>query len=205
MNIQKKRSKISVINAAFFILVAVFFAGCANDEMPLPKPPTYYRIDFAGKNYQMFDSANYPYTFMCPDYAHVVPCAFVTAEPYWVDIEFPKYKATINISYKKIPDRDVLKYYINDCYTFVSKHFDRSSGVLEQEYSDPSHGVYGLIYDIKGVTVASPCQFYLTDSNKHFLRGSLYFDCPPNNDSLQPVIDYIRKDIDRLVETLRWR
>lgn len=199
------KNKILVFRATLLILSAVLFANCKNDEMPLPKPPTYYRIDFTEKNYQTFDSANYPYTFACPSYAHVVPCAFAMAEPYWVDIEFPKYKATINISYKKIPQRDVLKYYINDCYTFVSKHFDRSSGVLEQEYSDAVHAVYGLLYDIKGATVASPCQFYLTDSNKHFLRGSLYFDCLPNNDSLQPVIDFIRKDIDKLIETLRWR
>lgn len=198
------KNNFSIIMLASISLCMLLFPACSTDDTSLPKPPAYYRIDLPEKKYQPFDSLPYPYRFLLPHYAKVVPCSFGMAEPYWVDIEFPAFKGTINISYKKITEKDKLKYYINDCYTFVSKHFDRSSGVLEQEYADSVHAVYGLIYDIKGNTVASPCQFYLTDSNKHFLRGSLYFDCRPNNDSLQPVIDFIREDIGRLIETLRW-
>jgi hypothetical protein len=32
----------------------------------------------------------------------------------------------------------------------------------------------------------------------------LYFYAPPNKDSLKPVVDYIKKDVFHLVETLKW-
>ncbi|MCR5455573.1 MAG: hypothetical protein K6F33_11355, partial [Bacteroidales bacterium] len=64
--------------------------------------------------------------------------------------------------------------------------------------------VYGLLYGIKG-NVASPLQFYITDSTRHFLRGSLYFNCSPNKDSLAPSVEFVRQDIERLFETLIWK
>ncbi|MBR4738466.1 MAG: gliding motility protein GldD, partial [Bacteroidales bacterium] len=79
------------------------------------------------------------------------------------------------------------------------------SGVEEQGYEDAKNKVYGTVYYLKGTKVASTCQFWLTDSSRHFLRGALYLNITPNNDSLAPVIDYMQADIEHLVETLRWR
>jgi hypothetical protein len=61
-----------------------------------------------------------------------------------------------------------------------------------------------MIYFIEGSGAASPCQFFLTDSSTHFVRGALYFDFQPNNDSLAPVIKLIENDIRELVGTLKW-
>ena len=63
--------------------------------------------------------------------------------------------------------------------------------------------VYGRIYNIGG-NAASSYQFYLTDSNKHFLRAALYFENKPNVDSMGIVIDFIKKDVDHLIETFEW-
>jgi gliding motility-associated lipoprotein GldD len=57
---------------------------------------------------------------------------------------------------------------------------------------------------MKGNT-ASPIQFYLTDSTKDFFRAALYFNNIPNQDSLAPVIDYLREDIMMMMETFRWK
>ena len=61
-----------------------------------------------------------------------------------------------------------------------------------------------MIYDIGG-NAASSIQFYATDSTKHFIRGALYFNVAPQPDSLAPVIQYLRKDIVRLLTTLKWK
>jgi gliding motility-associated lipoprotein GldD len=61
-----------------------------------------------------------------------------------------------------------------------------------------------MLYNIKGNT-ASSVQFYLTDSVNHFLRGSLYFDVKPNKDSLAPVINFIRGDIEHFMESFSWK
>jgi gliding motility-associated lipoprotein GldD len=65
--------------------------------------------------------------------------------------------------------------------------------------------MFGLVYRIEGKEVASPFQFWVSDSSTHFLRGALYFSVRPNNDSLEPVINFIVKDIDHLLSTLEWR
>jgi gliding motility-associated lipoprotein GldD len=58
---------------------------------------------------------------------------------------------------------------------------------------------------VEGSGAASPLQFFVTDSSKHFLRGALYFTVKPNNDSLQPVIKFIKEDINRFIDTFEWR
>jgi hypothetical protein len=53
--------------------------------------------------------------------------------------------------------------------------------------------------------VACPFQFWLTDSVRHYLRSSLYFNCVPENDSLRPVIDYIREDAMAMINSFQWK
>ena len=84
------------------------------------------------------------------------------------------------------------------------KHIPKASDIKEIPYSNKEHKVYGLVYDIRGSGAASPFQFYLTDSSLHFLRGALYFNMIPNNDSMAPVIDFIEEDMNHLIETLQW-
>jgi gliding motility-associated lipoprotein GldD len=52
---------------------------------------------------------------------------------------------------------------------------------------------------------ASTYQYFLTDSTRHFLRGALYFNTQTRPDSLAPVISFMKKDLDRLVNTLQWQ
>jgi gliding motility-associated lipoprotein GldD len=51
---------------------------------------------------------------------------------------------------------------------------------------------------------ASPAQFYVTDSVRNFLRGSLYFNHTPNADSIAPAANYVLQDMIHMIETLEW-
>jgi hypothetical protein len=53
--------------------------------------------------------------------------------------------------------------------------------------------------------VATAHQFFLTDSTKHFLRGALYFDATPNEDSLRPVNAFLQAEMKHLIQTFRWK
>ena len=88
--------------------------------------------------------------------------------------------------------------------TLVYKHTVKADGIEETPFINPGERKYGMVYDLSG-DVASAVQFFITDSTNHFLRGSLYFNCPPNRDSLKPVIDFMREDIMHLIETIRWK
>lgn len=181
------------------LLLALVFISCGSD--PVPKPRAYFRIDLPEKQYHLFDT-NWPYRFTYPVYASVLADKSADAEPYWADIIIPRFGASIHLSYKRIDGN--LQQYSEDARKLAMKHIAKSTAIREYRIQRPEAGVYGLVYDIRGSEAASPFQFFLTDSTRHFLRGALYFDHAPNNDSLSPVIDFLEDDIMNLIQSLSW-
>ncbi len=165
-----------------------------------PKPMEYFRIDLPQKKYILYDSVC-PYSFQYPAYARIVK-GLDTKEPCWISIDFPSFKATVYITYFAITNN--LSHLLDDCHTLAYKHDIKADAIHEILYSDTLRKIYGMVYEIKG-DAASPLQFYVTDSVKHFLRASLYFNVKPNKDSLAPVIEFIDKDVKHLIETLTWK
>ena len=66
------------------------------------------------------------------------------------------------------------------------------------------NGYGGVYFTLKGNT-ATANQFFITDSVKHFLRGALYFSATPNADSLQPVNNFLKTDVEHLINTLKFK
>ncbi|MDR0714305.1 MAG: gliding motility lipoprotein GldD [Bacteroidales bacterium] len=189
-----------IISLSLVLFSTLCSAGCRQNETP--KPRAYFRISFPEKKYVRYES-ECPFVFEYPVYAQPVATANHTGEPCFFNLVFPKYKATIHLTYKKINnDLNVL---LDDDWTFVYKKIAQKADAIEpHHYEDPKNRIYATVYDIKG-NAASPVQFYTTDSVRHFLRGSLYFGTRPNYDSLAPSIHFFRRDIVHLIETFRWK
>lgn len=183
----------------YSLIFLILLTGCQSDYTP--KPRGYFRIDLPEHEYQQFDTS-FPFTFEYPIYASCFPDTSGLAEPYWINISYPAYKAQLHISYKEIHDN--LNNYLEDSRTLVNKHIPKANAITQQQFLNPKHKVYGLTFSIKGTEAASPYQFYLTDSLSKFVRGALYFNIVPNNDSLGPVIDFLKEDIDHMISTFRW-
>jgi gliding motility-associated lipoprotein GldD len=183
------------------ILLALLFIVFSCKQPYTPKPNGYMRIDLPVKRYVPYKS-NLPYSFEIPDYGIVEPDHDRNAEPYWVNIDFPKYKCKIHISYKIINNN--LGAFIEDTRKLAYKHSPKADAIDELVIKNDSNNVFGILYDIKGNT-ASSVQFFLTDSVKNFLRGALYISSEPNKDSLAPEIKFFRKDVDHFINTLKWR
>jgi len=181
-------------------MALLIIMGCNNDYYP--KPRGYFRIALPEKEYIKFDST-YPYSFEYPVYAKVLPDNHPQAEKYWINITFPQFRGMLHLSYKVIDGN--LGKYLEDTRTMVMKHIPKASSIENRQYQNDISKVYGLTYTISGVAAASPYQFYLTDSTRHFVRGALYFSVVPNNDSLAPVIGFLEDDINHMIETFEWR
>lgn len=181
-------------------LLSLLLSSCS--DVPQPKPRGYFRIALPEKQYVSLDSMSY-YSFEYPVYSTITPDFHSIEEKEWINIEFPSFKGTIHLSYKKVENN--LSDYIEDSYQMITKHITKATGIRDSVVIDADRNVYGLMYFLEGEGVASPLQFYLTDSVSHFLRGSLYFNVYPNNDSLRPVIDFITNDARHLVNTLNWK
>lgn len=191
-----------IVFGCFFTAIILLFTSCGSNN-ETPKPRGYFRIDLPKKQYISFDTT-YPYSFEYPIYAKIVPDTEIGVEPYWVNIDFPRFSGRINLSYKKVTQKNLYQLF-EDSRTFVNKHIPKSDGIVPEVVEDKKQNVYGLLYDIEGSGVASPFQFCLTDSVNHFIRGALYFNFAPNNDSLAPVISFIKEDIRHMVKTLKWK
>lgn len=196
----------SRIVSFLYFLVAVAFVVSCNSPYTYKKKG-YFHIDFPEKQYKLFDQPGYPYTFEYPVYSEVSKdTAFFDAKPendWWINIDIPRFAGRIYISYKEV-EKNNFDSLVNDGFKMAYKqHTDVSTGINDSVMQTPN-GVEGIYFSLSGNT-ATANQFFLTDSTKHFLRGALYFNASPNEDSLGIVNDFLKKDLQHLINTLKWR
>jgi gliding motility-associated lipoprotein GldD len=187
----------------FFISVIAFIlSSCGSSSDYSPKPRGYFRIEFPDKKYQQFTGLT-PYSFEYPTYAKMYLDSTERNHPDWYNLTFPQFNARVHISYYKINSPQDFDKLIEDSRKLAFKHTVKATGIDEGLIKIPENKVYGIFYTIDGNT-ASSSQFLLTDSTKNFLRGALYFNEKPKEDSIQPIIKFIRTDIDQMIKTLKW-
>ena len=181
--------------AVFALLVVMFSVFSCKDEV-FPKPSGYLRLDYPVAEYVNFEN-KCPFAFEMNSEAVIKgekDCGFT--------ISYPKMKATIYLTYKPV-NSDINKL-LRDAQKLTYEHVIKADDILEQPYLNPSKKVYGMFYQVNG-NAATNSQFYVTDSTKHFVTGSVYFYAKPNFDSIMPAASYIKNDMQRLMETLKWK
>jgi gliding motility-associated lipoprotein GldD len=187
------------------LFLLIVFISCNSDYTI--KPRGYFKIDFPQKAYQKFDNPSYPYSFEYPVYGQVAKDSLFFDEkaenPYWINIDFPRFSGKFYISYKEV-GKNKFDSLVNDAFTMSYKqHTYKASAIEPIPFTTPNN-LSGIYFNLKGNT-ATANQFFITDSVKHFLRGALYFDAVPNEDSLRPVNNFLQQDLQHLINTLRWK
>ena len=179
-----------------FIISLLLFYSCKQEYTP--KPFGYYRINMPKHEYQKFDSI-FPYSFEYPVYTNI---EIVNKDSAWINILYKKNKAKIYLTYKQV--NNSLDKLLDETQDFVNKHIIKADAIDEKIFINDTNKTYGTLYRIKGNT-ASSINFFLTDSTKNFIRGALYFNCHPNKDSLEPVINFIQTDIEKFMKSFKWK
>lgn len=189
-----------------YILLLLFFMVSCQPEPYTPKPRGYYHIALPQHQYREFNDPSFPYHFEYPTYARIVRDTTFFGKkpesPYWINMDFPSLGGTIYISYKPIGAKYSLDHLLEDTHEMSFFHTKRADFINDTVFHN-SHGVTGVTFTVGG-NAASAYQFFATDSLHHFLRGALYFDVTPNADSLKPVVDFMRIDMDHLIGTMGW-
>jgi gliding motility-associated lipoprotein GldD len=189
----------------FFLLPILSFLFSCN-SVYTPKRRGYFKIDFPPHQYQTFNLPGFPYSFEYPVYANIIKDSSyfdtIPENPYWINIDFPRFGARMYISYKAIgPNKfDKLR---DDAFKMTFKHTYKASSIEDSAFVTPN-GVAGVFFKVGG-NAATAKQFYVTDTTRHFLRGALYFDTAPNEDSLAIVNQFLEKDMDHLINSFRWK
>lgn len=197
-----KQKKHTQLLAVLVSALCFLCYSCGDDGHYIQKPRGYFRIDLPQKSYKTLDTIE-RYSFEYPEYAIISHDKHAPDEPNWINVDYPSFRGTLHLSHKTINNN--LGTYLEDVYTMRNKHLMKANGIYDSLIINPDRSVYGMTTMIEGKGVASPFQFYLTDSTDNFLRGALYFNFLPNNDSMQPVIDFIIDDINHLINTIYWK
>lgn len=178
--------------------------SCGEDYAP--KPKAYLRLDYPKAKY-VDANLELPFSFEKNLLATnmVLKELKSSTKSYGINLEYPSLKGTLFLTYKAIEnDEKNLRGFLRDAQKFTLEHTKKADEIPAYPFESKERKVYGLLSEIKG-NVASPAQFYVTDSVNHFLTGSLYFYAKPNYDSILPAANYLQKDIMHIMETVRWK
>lgn len=204
--IQKNnRPKLSAIIIVLMMLGGLFFS--CKEEINTPKPHAYPRIVFPEVSYQKVEQSYCPLKFEFPSYGKVIQDTLFFNEkpihPCWFTIQVPSLNASLHCSYGTISNKNDFEQYIQDEYKLLSKHNIKADYRNEMVLKNP-YGANGMAFEIEG-QVASPYQFYFTDTTRHFFRASLYFNAQVNADSTKPALQFLIRDIRHMQETFAWK
>ncbi|MBO0933384.1 gliding motility lipoprotein GldD [Fibrella aquatilis] len=183
-------------------LLAVWACGSSDQADYVPKPKGYPRIDLPVAEYVPM-APIHPYQFDVNKIARVLPDTFKRAEPHWIFVYYPTLKATVQLTYKPVQSLDNLRGMLADAYKLTAKHNVKAYSINQQRVQ-LRNGLSASLITLVG-EVPTQFQFVTTDTSRHFLRGALYFDIATANDSLAPVIDYVKADMMRMLNTLTWK
>ncbi len=121
----------------------------------------------------------------------------------WFDLKYKDLNANVHFTYYPIGREHTYDALTNESFRMVYEHSSVASSIKEDPLLKDGRET-GMSFYLRG-PVASPYQFFLTDTTKHFLRAALYFDARPNPDSIAPVLNYIQADMDTLIKSLQWQ
>lgn len=197
----KRQTFIYIIVAT--VLFALAMVSCKPKALPEPKPMGYFRIDLPEHKYRLMDTAM-PFQYEQSVFANT------TLEPQkdnslWMNITYPDLGASFRFTCFTVKNADSLRKLMISEDKMVKFHYQKADDVQFSIINDPEARIWGQTYEIFGKEVATPFQFWLTDSVHNFVRATLYFDGTPNNDSLQPVIQYLKEDAMHLINTFAWK
>lgn len=202
MNRRNTRHRvISTSGVIVMALASLLLLAC--DREYLPKPLGYNRLELPEPSYRLLPDT-FPYRFEYSAHALLLDDSSAINERYWIEIYYPVLKSNVHITYKPLKgNQKLLKEFLDDAYKLTTKHQIKAYAINEVITTTPS-GKTAVIAELEG-EVPSQFQFTTTDSVSHFLRGALYFNTKVHNDSLAPAIEYVKKDIMHMINTLEWK
>lgn len=184
----------------FFLVIitsALIVTSCNSKKKTIPKPTTYLRVSLPDKSYDSYVDECL-FSFEKPSYFEVKKAQENTCNR---DVSFGSLNGTLHLSYIKMDTS--LSAYVNYANDKVDEHKVKATAISSKNFISDENNTYGTLFELKG-NVASPFQLYLTDSVNTFLSGVVYFNSRPNYDSIKPVLDFVKEDLERLMETMKW-
>lgn len=186
----------------FFPLAFLVLLCLACESNWLPKPPGYNRIELPRHEYQRLEQG-YPYQLDFSTHSRVEADSFNLGEKEWINLNYKDFGAKVHLTYKKIDQSTDFKTLSNDAFNLTAKHQIKAYGIEEGILLTPN-GYVAVVAELSG-EIPTQFQFFVTDSTSNFLRGAVYFNSALKNDSLAPIIEYIKLDMAHLINSVNFQ
>ena len=188
-----------MIRVSLILILSAILFSCGNP--PIPKAEGYYRIELPEEAFSK-TSVECGLTIDKPDYSKLeIVESDKSGDACWFNLRFSNFNARLHCTQVEIHDN--LIDLMEDAQEMVFSHDIKSNGISRIRIIEKERKTNGVLYHIGG-PVATPIQFFVTDSTDHFIRGSLYFNHAPNPDSTAPVVVKMMGDIERVMRSISW-
>ena len=190
-----------------FLIVLFTISSCGDDKILKPKQRMYPYVNYPARNITKLDTSFCNFTFSYPDYFTFLQDSFYfdgkPKDECWFNLNNKDLNSTWHCSYYPIHNRKEFDELIADAFTITDKHNVKANARRENIIRN-KNGVSGIMFEVDG-PVASPLQFFLTDSTQNFFRASLYFNAKVNPDSTAPVYKFLYEDMEKMIEGFDWK
>lgn len=184
-----------------YIFLLSTFVMCmmsCKEQHTVPKPRAYPRVEFPVRAYTLYSAQGCLFSFEYPSYAEIM----MKDQACWFDLYMKPFNAKLHCSYIPIDHKEKFDDLVRDAFVIADKINERSN-YMEQAIIGNDHGVNGLMFSWTG-PAASPVHFFLTDTTTHFFTAALYFNSSVKPDSLAPITEFIREDINHMISSFQW-
>jgi gliding motility-associated lipoprotein GldD len=186
----------------FPFAAVLFFVIACGEELMIPKPPTYLRMDLPDHNYSTLKT-DCGFSFDISNAYKSKTTAKTGTGICNLEIDLGPINGTLYLFYYPLTKSDTLSKFINFSNDKVDDHKLKATSINDEKILRPKDRVFGTFFELEG-DVATNYQFYLTDSVNHFMRAEILLNSRPNYDSLKPSLDYLKVDLKKMVNTLKW-
>lgn len=189
---KKSRLKLIISSIALASIFFIYFLLTKTSESYVPKPKAFLGFNLPNRIYEKVELSDLFFEKnMISKYDSLKN-----------EVLYRKLNCIIHLSYNRI-NKNLRKYLI-DAQKITFNHTIKADEIKSRVFLNNQDKVFGMIYTVTG-NAASPIQFYATDSLIHFINGSVYFNNKPNYDSIYPIANYLEKDVEHILKTLRWK
>ena len=176
-------------------LLVLFFFGCQHQ---VPKPHAALALNYPAAQYNDLEPNACAYRFK-----YNVVSTPVQLSSCSTTLDYPLLKAKVYVTYFDLSNTSLDTLFMD--FEKRLKIFGKGTQrINESTFEDKEKDVLGSCVTLIGDS-PSNLHFFATDTKGHFISGSLLFFTAPNYDSLAPSIGYIRNDVQKMLETLRWQ
>lgn len=184
--------------ASLLLCVLILLSACR--ESVTPKPDGYFRIDPYPQTFRI-DTIGGIAISVNDSARGVVPADRDDVEADWLNLTYPRYRATVYLSYIPIKGSDNLMQLLSESRELVYRQNVNTSAVRAVAYENRERALFATLYKLSAES-ATPLQFIATDSVGFLLRGVLYYDAPIRQDSVAPTMDFLEADMMQMIESV---